>query len=100
MPVFLQLDDELHKLICSFPGTNFIWETIENLKANIDRIRFFTIIDRISPPDELVEEHEQLVALIKADKIEDACTLLERHIYEIGNTYKQVRDKCRQWFLD
>ena len=96
---FLKLDDEFHKAICYFSGTSMAWETVDSLKANMDRIRYFTFIGKISEINDLISEHSEIYRAISEKKIEEACRLLKNHLYEIGRTYRLVMEKNPEWFL-
>jgi DNA-binding GntR family transcriptional regulator len=96
---FLKLDDDFHATLCELSGTSMAWETIDSLKANMDRIRYFTFIGKISELKDLIEEHTEIYKAISEKKSGEACELLKRHLYEIGSTYKEVMAKNSEWFL-
>lgn len=97
---YLKLDDEFHAIICSFSGTKLAWNTIESLKANMDRIRFFTVKDRLSAPDRLIQDHHVIVEAIRSKDYERSYQLLKEHLYEISKTYEKAREANSKWFLD
>lgn len=96
---FLKLDDNFHATLCEFSGTSLAWETVDALKGNMDRIRYFTFIGKISELNDMISEHKKIFEEISNKNIETACRLLKSHLYEIGETYKQVKAKNSEWFL-
>ena len=95
---FLHLDDEFHRLICSFSGSNLAWEMLQGVKANMDRIRFFTL-ENVSKPAHLIQGHEKIYESVASRDYFMACGLLRSHLYEITHTYKQVMEENKEWFL-
>lgn len=97
---FLSLDDDFHSTICQFSSTKLAWETLQKLKSNLDRIRYFTIQEDISSAESLVAEHEILFNYIKNKEQQKAIDTLSSHLYEITKTYTIVKDRHNDWFLD
>ena len=97
---FLSLDDNFHSTICQFSSTQLAWDTIQKVKSNMDRIRYFTIHENISSINTLVNEHDELFACIKNKDIQKAIDLLSKHLYEITKTYHIVRKNHNDWFLE
>lgn len=96
---FLDLDDNFHKAICDFSQTSLAWNTLQNAKANMDRIRYLTI-GTLSNPEELIKTHEEILEAIVTQNVERACELIEQHAYEITHTYKGIMEQNKEWFLD
>jgi len=42
---FMPLDDELHRRFCEMAGRPRVWRAIENVKAQLDRVRFLSLED-------------------------------------------------------
>ncbi|XNM59127.1 FCD domain-containing protein [Escherichia coli] len=40
--IFLNLDDNFHQLLTQVPDCQLAWDTIENLKATVHRVRFMS----------------------------------------------------------
>ncbi|VFS45656.1 Uncharacterized HTH-type transcriptional regulator ydfH [Budvicia aquatica] len=53
---FLELDDEFHRTFTQIIDCPMAWETIESIKATMDRVRFMSLAD-VSPPESLIEQH-------------------------------------------
>ena len=48
---FLEKDDEFHQILMNVVDCPMAWETVENIKAMMDRVRYLTLED-ISPPED------------------------------------------------
>ena len=96
---FLDLDDNFHKTICEFSKTNLAWNVLENVKANMDRIRYLTI-GTISDAKDLIDTHEQILSYILNQDYNGACNLIEKHAFEITKTYKHIISQHEEWFLE
>jgi transcriptional regulator, GntR family len=53
---FFQLDDEFHQKLSLIADCQLAWDTIENIKATIDRVRYMSL-DHVTPPDMLLRQH-------------------------------------------
>jgi DNA-binding GntR family transcriptional regulator len=40
---FFQLDDEFHQKLAQIADCQLAWDTIENLKATMDRVRYMSL---------------------------------------------------------
>ena len=96
---FFQLDDEFHQKLAQIADCQLAWDTIENLKATMDRVRYMSL-DHVSPPEMLLRQHQDIfVALEKrdADAVDNAMT---RHLQEISGSVKLISQENRDWFSE
>lgn len=94
---FLRLDDEFHRLIAQSIDCELAWETVENIKAALDRVRFLTLSE-VSPPEILIGQHQEIFDALKrrdADAAEDA---LRRHLQQMIFTITPIAQRNSQWF--
>ncbi len=96
--IFLEKDDEFHRLICSFSGGPMAWNTVQSIKGQMDRIRYLSH-ESVSPVSELIVEHEQIGNKLAQGRLSEAAELLRRHLHEILATYIPIRRAHAQWFL-
>ena len=96
---YLRLDDRFHAILCSFSGTDMAWETIQSINANMDRIRYLSL-GEFSEPEALMQDHECIYQYISEREIDKALEVLRAHLYEITSTYKPIRRKNIDWFMD
>lgn len=96
---FLEKDDEFHQIIMNVIDCPMAWETVENIKAMMDRVRYLTLED-ISPPEDLVKQHEKIVIALKNRDPEMAALALHEHLSTILKTIKIVSQQHNEWFVD
>ncbi|MCX8670269.1 GntR family transcriptional regulator [Gilliamella sp. B2865] len=96
---FLEKDDEFHQIIMNVIDCPMAWETVENIKAMMDRVRYLTLED-ISPPEDLVKQHGKIVIALKNHDPEMAALALHEHLSTILKTIKIVSQQHNEWFVD
>ena len=77
----LLIDDELHKSLALFAGREYAWRVTENIKSQIDRVRFLTY-DMAKPTAQIITEHEAIVDAIEAgdpDAADPVCPKSPHH---------------------
>ncbi|MBI0113108.1 MULTISPECIES: GntR family transcriptional regulator [unclassified Gilliamella] len=96
---FLEKDDEFHQIIMNVVDCPMAWETVENIKAMMDRVRYLTLED-ISPPEDLVKQHEKIVIALKKHDPEMAALALHEHLSNILQTINILSQQRNDWFVD
>ena len=96
---FLEKDDEFHQILMNVVDCPMAWETVENIKAMMDRVRYLTLED-ISPPEDLVKQHEKIVIALKKHDPEMAALALHEHLSTILHTINIVSQQRNDWFVD
>lgn len=94
---FLQLDDEFHRLIAEIIDCRLAWETIENIKATMDRVRFFSL-SKVSPPENLIAQHYTIFAALKARDPDAAEQALRAHLQEMIFSITPIAQQNSEWF--
>lgn len=96
---FFELDDNFHQKLALIADCQLAWDTIENIKATIDRVRYMSL-DHVSPPEMLLRQHMDIFAALEkrdADAVDHAMTL---HLQEISESVKTIRQENRDWFSE
>ncbi|WLI77301.1 GntR family transcriptional regulator [Kosakonia sp. H02] len=96
---FFELDDNFHQKLALIADCQLAWDTIENIKATIDRVRYMSL-DHVSPPEMLLRQHLDIFAALEkrdADAVVNAMTL---HLQEISESVKTIRQENRDWFSE
>lgn len=96
---FFQLDDEFHQKLTQIADCQLAWDTIENIKATIDRVRYMSL-DHVSPPEMLLRQHHDIFTALEkrdGDSVEKAMTL---HLQEIGESVQLIRMENSDWFTE
>lgn len=94
---FLALDDEFHRLIAEGIDCLLAWETVENIKATLDRVRFLTLSE-VSPPENLIHQHEEIYQALKAQDADGAEAAMRRHLQEMILTITPIAERNSAWF--
>jgi Transcriptional regulators len=96
---FFQLDDEFHQLLSVIADCQLAWDTIENIKAAIDRVRYMSL-DHVSSPDMLLSQHHEIFSALEqrdADLVDKAMTV---HLQEISESVQLIRQENLDWFSE
>lgn len=79
---FLALDEEFHRTLALSVGRAHAWRVIENIKAQMDRIRYLSL-DDATPIPLLIEQHSRIVDGIEAGDPTAAAAAARTHLREI-----------------
>jgi len=96
---FFMLDDEFHQLLSQIADCQLAWDTIENIKATIDRVRYMSL-DHVSSPEMLLRQHLDIFSALEkrdAEAVEKAMTV---HLQEISETVLLIRQENGDWFSE
>lgn len=96
---FFLLDDDFHQQLAQIAECQLAWDTVENIKATIDRVRYLSL-DHISPPEMLLQQHMDIFAGLEnrdPDQVEIAMT---RHLDEISQSVQLIKQENSDWFSD
>ncbi len=96
---FFALDDDFHQKLALIADCQLAWDTVENIKATIDRVRFMSL-DHVSPPEMLLNQHIEIFnALEQRDetRVEEA---MHRHLHEISESILLIRKENSEWFSE
>lgn len=94
---FLALDDQFHQLLTEIADCPLAWETIENIKATMDRVRFLTL-SKVSPPESLITQHEKIYQAIADHNPESAEKAVLVHLQEMIHTITPIEQQNQDWF--
>jgi DNA-binding GntR family transcriptional regulator len=94
---FLLLDDEFHRLIAQSINCELSWETVENIKAAMDRVRFLTL-SKVSPPESLIQQHQEIYQALVARNVDGAEHALRRHLQEMIFSITPIAEQNSEWF--
>lgn len=94
---FLKLDDEFHLLIAQTINCSLAWETVENIKAAMDRVRFLTL-SKVSPPENLIAQHFSILDALKAKDPDAAEQAIRVHLQEMIYSITPISEQNSSWF--
>ncbi|MEX6506011.1 GntR family transcriptional regulator [Jiella sp. M17.18] len=79
---FLTLDEAFHRGLAEAIDCAEAWRVVENGKAQMDRVRYLSLPEA-SPMTLLIEQHEDILAAIRAKDEEAATAAMRVHLREI-----------------
>jgi DNA-binding GntR family transcriptional regulator len=95
--LFLIKDDEFHQILINIIDCPMAWETVENIKAMMDRVRFLTL-EEITPPEVLIRQHENILNALKEHDSQAAVQALREHLRAILGSIEVILAKNTDWF--
>lgn len=96
---FFMLDDEFHQLLSQIADCQLAWDTIENIKAAIDRVRYMSL-DHVSSPDMLLRQHQDIFSALEKRDVEAVDKAMTVHLQEISESVLLIRQENRDWFSE
>lgn len=94
---FLLLDDQFHYTLAMSIDCLEGWQMLENIKAQMDRVRFLTMPD-ISPIAKMVEQHVAVVEGLRNHDPEQAEMAMHMHLREMLTTFPPIAQQRPEWF--
>ena len=85
---FTELDDLFHRTLAAGAGKRGVWQQIEGLKSQMDRVRFLSLYQ--SPVQKIVEQHQAIVGAIKTGNVPGANRAIRGHLREVLTDLPQI----------
>ena len=94
---FLALDEAFHYAIAQAIDCTAAWETIQDIKAQMDRVRYLSLPD-VSPLDLLIRQHAKILAGLRAHDPSAAEDAMRNHLREILMSLGPIAERNPAWF--
>jgi DNA-binding GntR family transcriptional regulator len=94
---FLALDEAFHFTIAQTIDCGAAWEAIQDIKAQMDRVRYLSLPDD-SPLDHLIKQHAKILAALRAHDPDAAEAAMRGHLREILVTLGPIAERNPAWF--
>jgi DNA-binding GntR family transcriptional regulator len=94
---FLACDEQFHYLIAQSIDCVAAWDTIQDIKAQMDRVRYLSLHE-VSPLDLLIKQHVHIVKALKAHDPDGAEEAMRAHLREILVSLGPVAELNPDWF--
>jgi GntR family transcriptional regulator, rspAB operon transcriptional repressor len=94
---FLALDEAFHCTIAQAIDCGAAWETIQDIKAQMDRVRYLSLPND-SPLDHLISQHAKILAALRAHDPDAAEAAMRFHLREILVTLGPIAARNPAWF--
>ena len=79
---FLMLDEAFHLSFAQMIGCHQAWRVIEDVKAQMDRVRFLSLSEA-TPMSRLIEQHAMVLEAVRRGDADAAAAALRDHLNEI-----------------
>jgi len=86
---FTEADDAFHRAFANGIAVGDIWTVLEREKAQFDRLRFLSL-PNVTPVSVLIEQHEEMVAAVRARDPEAAEKAVRHHLSEVLKVTEQL----------
>jgi DNA-binding GntR family transcriptional regulator len=96
---FVPLDDSLHQKLVAMAGRPRVWRTVEDAKAQLDRVRFLSLED----PAWLAtihRQHEEIVERVLAGDATGAKAAMSRHLRAVFASIETIARTSPEYFLN
>ena len=93
---FSKLDDLFHKTLAAGAGKSSVWQQIQGLKSQMDRVRFLSLSQ--FPVKKLVEQHEAIIRAIEAGDLPAANRAIRGHLREVLTDLPQILAASPEFF--
>lgn len=97
--LFLEKDEEFHQIIIDIIDCTIAWQTIENIKAMMDRVRFLSL-DGVTPIETLIQQHIAMFEAIKEHNSKKAADAQRDHLRAILSSIIVIAEQNQDLFVD
>jgi DNA-binding GntR family transcriptional regulator len=93
---FIELDERFHMTLARAAGVAKVWDNLEVIKSQMDRVRFITFEE--FPISKLIDQHEKIVDFIEQMAVSRAEDAMRSHLREILNSLPRVQELYPDYF--
>ncbi len=96
---FHKLDYDFHKLLCASAGCEFVFESIIENKAQVDRICILSLAQPAAM-DELLDDHRKIVDAVVARDEDSVIKEITHHLSRLDEVISGIRKSHADFFED
>jgi DNA-binding GntR family transcriptional regulator len=93
---FMKLDERFHRTLAEAAGKSYAWKVIEDVKAQMDRVRYLAFMRYPIPT--LIIQHEAVVDAIAAGDPASADHAMRDHLREILTALPEIAEARPEFF--
>jgi len=93
---FMALDEELHQVLAEAAGKPQIWDFLQKLKSQLDRVRFLVAVD--FPIESLIAQHAAIVRAVAARDEAKAEGAMRHHLRQILQDLPRIAENYPDYF--
>ena len=96
---FLRLDEAFHQALAHAVDCDYAWRVLENLKAQMDRVRYLSMPDA-TPIETLIGQHAAILDAVTRHAPDDAEAAMRAHLSEILTSLPRIAQAHPELFID
>ncbi|MCA1968373.1 MAG: GntR family transcriptional regulator [Rhizobium sp.] len=93
---FMELDEAFHRLLAEAAGQPAIWDILEDLKTQMDRVRH--ISTRQFPRERLIDQHAAVVAALRSGDPDAAEAQMRTHLKGVLTDLPAIAEAMPEFF--
>lgn len=93
---FVELDDRFHRSLAEGVGKGHAWHVIEEQKAQLDRLRFLSLLQ--FPKPTIIAQHAAVVTALRANDADAAEAAMRLHLNEIMTDLPRIAADNSEFF--
>lgn len=93
---FMELDEGFHRLLAEAAGQPAIWDILEDLKTQMDRVRHISA--RQFPRERLIDQHAAVVAALRAGDPQAAEAEMRTHLKGVLTDLPAIAEAMPEFF--
>jgi DNA-binding GntR family transcriptional regulator len=94
---FVPLDDRMHRTLVAMAGRPRIWRAVEDVKAQLDRVRFLSL-DHPGWLAAIHRQHEEIVERVLAGDADGAAAAMAQHLRAVFASIETIARKSPEYF--
>lgn len=97
--LFLHQDDAFHQQLALVADCSLAWETVETVKAVMDRVRYLDLT-RASTMEQVLAEHRAIIDALANHDAQQAKRLLQQHLNDFPKVIESIQERTPDWFAE
>lgn len=93
---FIELDDQFHRSLATAAGHGNVWDVLEGLKSQMNRLRYITA--RVFDQHKLIDQHTAIVDALRHRNPDQAESAMRLHLRELLNDLPEVARSYPDFF--
>ena len=96
--MYFKLDDEFHHFFYEIADKNYVWQGLQAMNISFNRCRYLRLDIKELKWQNILEQHEEMVALVRNREKEKLGQLIREHIGMIDTDVKIIRAQFPDYF--
>lgn len=97
---YFKLDEEFHRFFYQISNKMFVWQWLQSLNTALNRYRYLRLEVAALGWENILTEHQQLVALLKKKDLPALEKAIAQHIHRVDEDASEVLKAFPDYFVD